>query len=102
MRKPRGQTSFKKKVALCGLGFFFVVLIIASFFGKRGWLEISRAKKRQLVLLERIQELEKKKQKLERDIQELKTNPEAYETKAREKLGLVKEDEIIVIDKKAP
>lgn len=37
------------------------------------------------------------KRKLEREIEELKTNPEAVEKKAREKLWLMKPDEIVII-----
>jgi len=52
------------------------------------------------VLLQKVEQLEAKKAKLERDIEELKKNPKAYEATARKKLGLVKEGEIVIIDKK--
>ena len=38
--------------------------------------------------------------KLEREIEELKSNPKAVEKKAREKLWLMKPDEIVIVDKK--
>jgi cell division protein FtsB len=99
-KKERNSSSFKKKIVIGGLGFLLFVLIIASFFGERGLIEIYRTKRKQEVLFERIQRLEARKAKLERDIEELKKNPKAYEKEAREKLGLVKEGEIIIIDKK--
>jgi cell division protein FtsB len=73
---------------------------VASFFGKRGLIEIYRTKHSQEVLLQKIEQLEARKGKLERDIEELQKNPKAVEKKAREKLGLVKEGEIVIIDKK--
>ena len=100
MKKEKASSSFKKKVVVGGLGFLFFVLIIASFFGKRGLIEIYRTKRKQDVLLQEIEKLESNKAKLERDIEELKKNPKAYEETAREKLGLVKEGEIVIIDKK--
>ena len=99
-KKDRSSSSFKKKIVIGGLSFLLFVLIIASFFGKRGLIELYRTKRKQDILLERIRELEARKTKLERDIEELKKNPKAYEKEAREKLGLVKEGEIIIIDKK--
>lgn len=83
-----------------GVGFLLFVLMIASFFGERGLIEIFRTKRRQAALLEKIDRLESRKEKLERDIEELRSNPKAVEKKAREKLGLVKEGEIVIIDKK--
>lgn len=83
-----------------GVGFFFFVLMVASFFGKRGLIEIYQTKRRQEALLQKIEQLDAKKRKLERDIEELQNNPHAVEKKAREKLGLVGKDEIIIIDKK--
>jgi len=82
------------------VGFFLFVLIVASFFGKRGIIEIYQAKRKQEALLQKIEQLDAKKRKLERDIEELQKNPQAVEKKAREKLGLVAEGEIVIIDKK--
>ena len=63
-------------------------------------MEIYRTRRKQEVLLKKIGQLEERKVKRERDIEELKKNPKAVEKKAREKLGLVKEGEIVIIDKK--
>lgn len=63
-------------------------------------MEIYRTRRKQEVLLKKIGQLEERKVKLERDVEELKKNPKAVEKKAREKLGLVKEGEIVIIDKK--
>jgi cell division protein FtsB len=100
VKKEKSSASFKKKIMIGGVGFFFFVLMVASFFGKRGLIEIYQTKRRQEALLQKIEQLDAKKRKLERDIEELQNNPYAVEKKAREKLGLVGEDEIIIIDKK--
>ena len=100
MKKEKSSSSFKKKIIISGVVFLLFVLTVASFFGKRGLIEIYQTKRRQEVLLQRIEQLEAKKGKLERDIEELQINPKAVEKKAREKLGLVKEGEIVIIDNK--
>ena len=100
MKREKSSSSFKKKVFIGGVGFLLFVLTVASFFGKRGLIEIYRTKRKQEALLQKIVQLEERKGKLQRDIEELQTNPKAVEKKAREKLGLVKEGEIVIIDKK--
>ncbi len=77
----------------------FFVLIMVSFFGKNGLIETYKAKQKKESLIEQAQQLEKKKQELQKEIRELKTNPQALEEKAREKLWLVKPDEIVVVKK---
>lgn len=100
MKKDKSSFSFKKKVIIGGVVFLLFVLTVVSFFGKRGGIEIYKTRRKQEVLLQKIEQLEEKKVKLERDIEELQKNPKAVEKKAREKLGLVKEGEIVIIDKK--
>jgi cell division protein FtsB len=100
MKKEKSPSSFKKKIITGGIVFLLFVLTVTSFFGKRGLIEIYRTRRKQEALLRKINELEEKKVKLERDIEELQKNPKAIEKKAREKLGLVKEGEIVIIDKK--
>lgn len=102
MKKDKNTASFKKKIIIGGVGFLLFVLTVASFFGKKGLIEIYRTKRRQEVLLQKIEQLETRKGKLERDIEELQKNPNAVEKRAREKLGLVREGEIVIIDIKSP
>ncbi len=80
--------------------FFFLILLLASFFGKKGLIEIYRAQMDQKALFQEVERLEEKKRKMEREIEELQTNPKALEKKAREKLWLQKPDEIVIVDKK--
>ncbi len=98
-KKEKDNISFRRKLLIAGLGFFFLVLLLASFFGKKGLIEIYRAQKEHEVLLQEIGQLEIEKRRLEKEIEELKQNPKAVEKKAREKLWLVKPDEVVIIKK---
>ncbi len=99
MKKKEKTPSFKKRVLVSGAAFFLLVLIIASFFGEKGLMEIYKARKKEERLIQRIESLEKRRAELETEIQQLKTNPEAVEEKARDKLWMVKPDEIVIIRK---
>ncbi len=98
-KKEKDNISFRRKLLIAGLGFFFLVLLLASFFGKKGLIEIYRAQKEHEILLHEIARLEVEKKRLEKEIEELKQNPKAVEKKAREKLWLVKPDEVVIIKK---
>ena len=98
-KKEKGRLSFRRKILIAGLGFFFLVLLFASFFGKKGLIEIYQAQRQQQALLQEIELLENEKSKLGKEIEELEKNPMAVEKKAREKLWLVKPDEVVIIKK---
>ena len=96
-QRAKPPVSLKKKIFLSVAGFLFLVFLIASFFGERGLIEVYHAQqKRELLIRERALLVERK-QKLVRDIRELRDNPRAVEEKAREKLWLMKPDEIVII-----
>ena len=98
-KKEKDNISFRRKLLIAGLGFFFLVLLLASFFGKKGLIEIYRAQKEHKTLLQEIVRHEIEKGRLAKEIEELKQNPKAVEKKAREKLWLVKPDEVVIIKK---
>jgi cell division protein FtsB len=89
--------SLRRKLFLSGTAFLFLVFFIASFFGERGLIEIYQTQKKKSTLVQEKARLLAEKNKLEREIEELKTNPEAVERKAREKLWLMKPDEIVIL-----
>jgi cell division protein FtsB len=76
-----------------------VVFLIASFFGRKGLIEIYRARKNYAALLEEIERLKAERSRLENEIKELMTNPKAVELEAREKLWLMKKDEKVIVKK---
>lgn len=100
MRKQEESSrGFKKRLFTAGIVFLFFVLLMVSFFGKNGLIDAYKTKRRQQELVEKAEQLEKEKQGLQKEIRELKTNPQAVEKKAREKLWLVKPDEIVIVKK---
>jgi len=98
-KKENGTTGFRKKLYTAGLTFLFFVLIIVSFFGKNGLIDTYKAKQRKQELIEEAEQLKMEKQELQKEIKELSENPQALEEKAREKLWLVKPEEIIIVKK---
>ena len=98
-KEERRDPSLRRKLILAGVGFFFLVLLISSLFGKKGLIEIYRAKKTYESLVQEINRLEAQKSRLLREIEELEKNPQAVEKEARDKLGLMKPDEKVIIKK---
>ena len=88
MKKDKSSSSFKKKIIISGVVFLLFVLTVTSFFGKRGLIEIYRTRRNQEVLLQKIEQLEERKVKLERDIEELQKNPKAIRKKPEKNSGL--------------
>lgn len=94
--RPAG---LRKKIVLGGLGFLLFVLLITTVFGKKGLIEISRARRSYAELLRQIEVLKQDKDRLEREIAELKTNAAAVDRTARKDLWLMKPDEKVLIKK---
>ena len=92
--------SLRRKIALGLVFFFFVVLLISSLFGKKGLIEIHKARKNYETLVREIGELEAKKSRLQKEIEALQKDPAAVEMEAREKLWLMKPDEKVIVKKK--
>lgn len=93
----KNSLSLRKKLIVAGVVCFFLVLLITSFFGKKGLLEIFRAQRNYGDLVKRVERLKKEKSRLEREIEELVKNPKAVDKEAREKLWLIKPDEKVLI-----
>ncbi|MBN1223673.1 MAG: septum formation initiator family protein [Candidatus Aminicenantes bacterium] len=96
-QKTKPSMSIRNKLLISGAAFLFLVFFIASFFGERGLIEVYQTQKKCDALAQEKSILLEKKQKLERDIQELMSNPSAVEKRAREKLWLMKPDELVII-----
>jgi len=98
-RKKKKSLSFRKKLFFAAVSFFFLILLIPSLFGKKGMIEIFRTQRAHRALAQEIEYLEKKLSKMEKEIEELENDPKAVEMKARDKLWLMKPDEIVIIKK---
>lgn len=99
-REERKGASLRRKILLAAVGFFFLVLLISSLFGKKGLIEIYKARRSYDTLLLEVKRLEAEKARLEREIEDLKNNPQAVEKEAREKLWLIRPDEKVMVKKK--
>jgi cell division protein FtsB len=97
--EERGM-SLRRKIALGLVFFFFVVLLISSLFGKKGMIEIYKARKNYETLLKEIEDLEATKSRLQKEILALEKDPQAVEMEARKKLWLMKPDEKVIVKKK--
>jgi cell division protein FtsB len=97
--EERGM-SLRRKIVLAAVFFFFVVLLISSLFGKKGLIEIYRAKSNYEALLQEIRSLEARRSQLQKEIEALRNDPRAVEKEAREKLWLIKPDEKVIVRKK--
>ena len=95
----KNNTSVRRKLFMAGVGFFILVMLVTSFFGKKGYMDIYRARKSCRALEVELQRLEEQRKKLELEIRELETNPGAVEKEAREKLWLMKPDEKVIVIK---
>jgi cell division protein FtsB len=98
--EERKKTSLRRKLALAAVAFFFLVILISSLFGKKGLIEIYRAKSRYETLLQEVRTLEARKSQLQKEIEALRNDPRAVEKEAREKLWLIKPDEKVIVKKK--
>jgi len=92
-------SAWKKKAAGGAFIFLLFVLLLTSFFGKKGLFEIYRARKTYAALLQDIEKLKHDKARLEKEVAALERNPEAVDKEAREKLWLMKPDEKVIIKK---
>lgn len=98
MPKKAGKTglSFKSKLLIAAVSFLFLVLVIASFFGNKGLIEIYRIGRSTRELEMQVEELRRQRDELLREIEELKNDPRAVREKARG-LGLGSPDEKIIL-----
>lgn len=87
----------RRKIFLGGIVILLFVLILSTFFGKKGLLQIREARRLQLELQAEIARLKKEKEKIEKEVDELRHNPLMIEEEARKKLWLMKPEEKVLI-----
>ncbi len=93
----KNDRSVRRKLFKAGVGFFVIVMLVTSFFGKKGYMDIVRTRKTFRALEAEFKTLEEQKSKLELEIRELTVNPRAVEEEARRKLWLMKPDEKVIV-----
>ena len=99
---PRTGPAFRKKVLGLGLACLFLVMAVTTIFGKKGVMDIHRARQRLAGLESEARRLGQDKTRLEAEIRALEANPRAVEKEARDKLWLIKPGEKVLVVPKAP
>jgi cell division protein FtsB len=99
VRSPskKANPAIRKRIVLLGIGFVILAIFVTVLFGKKGYMDILQARKRYAALEEERVAMERRRAFLEWEIERLKTDPSAVEKAAREKLWMVRPDEIIVV-----
>lgn len=92
--------ALRRKVFLFGFAFILFALLVTAFFGRKGFLDIVRIRKKYSFLVEEVERLQKEKSRLEKEITALEKNPLAVDKEAREKLWLMKPDEKAIVKTK--
>ena len=77
--------------------FLLFVLLVTAIFGKKGLLEIARARRIYTDLQTEIGRLKEEKSRLEKEIAALEADPRAVEREARDKLWLMKPGEKVLL-----
>ena len=93
----KGERSVGRKLFQAGVGFFVLVMLVTSFFGKKGYMDIVRTRRSLRALEAEFKTLEARRNELETEIRELTVNPRAVEEEARRKLWLMKPDEKVIV-----
>ncbi len=92
----------KKKIFVLGVVCLLLIMIVTALFGKKGVMDLRRARRTLAAREERIRELEAERDRLQAEIQRLESDPRAVEKAAREKLGLAAPGEKVVVDPAPP
>ena len=95
-KKVQAGLSIKTKLLIAAVSFLFLVLVIASFFGDRGLIDIYQISRKADSLEMRVEQLTHQRDELRREIRELRDNPQAIRERARE-LGLGLPDETVIL-----
>jgi cell division protein FtsB len=99
---PRKTPAFRKRVFILGVVCLLLVMVVTSVFGKKGVMDIRRARLRLADLDLEIQRLSAEKLRLEAEIHELEKNPKAVEKEARGDMWLIKPGEKVIVVPKDP
>jgi cell division protein FtsB len=87
----------RKKILLIGFACLLLIMIVTALFGKKGVMDLRRARRVLAKQAETIRTLEEEKTRLEAEVLRLERDPRAIEKQAREKLGLIEPGEKVVV-----
>ncbi len=92
----------KKKILVLGVACVLLIMVVTALFGKKGVMDLRRARRTLEASTERIRALEAERDRLEAEIKRLDSDPRAVEKAAREKLGLAAPGEKVVVEPGPP
>ncbi|MGB8960224.1 MAG: septum formation initiator family protein [Candidatus Aminicenantales bacterium] len=92
----------KKKIFVLGVACVLLIMIVTALFGKKGVMDLRRARRTLETRAATIRALEAERDRLEAEIQRLDNDPRAVEKAAREKLGLAAPGEKVVVEAAPP
>lgn len=90
------DVSAGQKILLSLVTLILLNILLVIVFGDRGLVEVSRLKGERDRLLQDNRDLKQQNQSLRREIDRLKTDPAYIEHVARQELGMIGRDEVIV------
>ena len=93
----KNDRTIRRTLFKAGVAFFVLVMLVTSFFGKKGYMDIVRTRRSLRALEAEVKTLEARKSELDTEIRELTVNPRAVEEEARRKLWLMKPDEKVIV-----
>ena len=86
-----------RRVVNTGLFFAGTILVINAFAGDNGFIDMLTTKNTHAVLLEDLSRLRAENESLRKAAKRLQEDPRAIEEVARDKLGLIKPGELLLI-----
>jgi cell division protein FtsL len=92
---PNSETTTLYRNLILVLLLASVALIVHNIFGQNGYLALRRQLQERQKIQQEILQFKQQNEQLEKENQELRTNPAAIERKAREQMHLVKPGEKI-------
>lgn len=101
-RSERARNELRKKklisrvLILIGL-LFTMTLLVKAFFGDRGFIGLLKIKSEYAAIYEEVQQLESENAKLMEEIDKLNSDKYYQEKVAREKMGFIKEGEVVFL-----
>lgn len=107
----RGRIEKKKKKLIARLLFligilFALTLLVKAFVGERGFIGLLKIKSEYASILNEVNQLKGENARLEMDIERLKNDKYYQEKLAREKMGFIREGEVVFLfpdgDKSGP
>jgi cell division protein FtsB len=96
---PAAASPHRRRAVQYLLIFVTVVLVVDALVGDRGLMERMRARREYRESDQALEALRRQNNQLRLNIRELRDNPSAIESLAREELGLIKPGEVLFIIK---